>query len=120
VRAHSALHALDHRPEGFQWVIGDDSHNSVFAFLRYGAPGSHEVVLAVSNMTPVPRHAYRVGVPFAGRWEEIINTDAGTYGGSNVGNDGEVAAQAQPSHGQRASLALTLPPLATVWLRYAG
>jgi len=119
-RALPALHALDHRPEGFQWVIGDDSHNSVFAFLRYGAPGSHEVVLAVSNMTPVPRHAYRVGVPFAGRWEEIINTDAGTYGGSNVGNDGEVAAQAQPSHGQPASLALTLPPLATVWLRYAG
>lgn len=67
-RLHSALpalHALDHRPEGFSWVVGDDSRNSVFAYLRRAAPGSRDVVLAVVNMTPVVRPGYRLGVPFA-------------------------------------------------------
>jgi 1,4-alpha-glucan branching enzyme len=113
-----ALHALDHRPEGFGWVVGDDSRNSVFAYLRRAAPGSREVVLAVVNMTPVVRPGYRLGVPFAGRWQECINTDAACYGGSNVGNGGEVLAGATPSHGLPASLALTLPPLATLVLRF--
>jgi len=115
-----ALHAMDHRPEGFQWVVGDDNHNSVFAWLRRTAPDSHEVALVVVNMTPVPRHEYRLGVPFAGRWEECLNTDAACYGGSNVGNGGAVMAADVPSHGQAASLVLTLPPLSTLVLRYAG
>lgn len=113
-----ALHALDHRPEGFGWVVGDDSRNSVFAYLRRAAPGSREVVLAVVNMTPVVRPGYRLGVPFAGRWQECVNTDAACYGGSNVGNGGEVLASATPSHGLPASLTLTLPPLATLVLRF--
>ncbi|MNM73229.1 1,4-alpha-glucan branching enzyme GlgB [compost metagenome] len=112
-----ALHALDHSPEGFQWVVGDDNHNSVFAWLRRAAPGSREVVLVVVNMTPVPRQGYRIGVPFAGTWQECLNTDAGCYGGSNVGNGGMATAADVPSHGQPASLALTLPPLATLVLR---
>ncbi|MBP0619565.1 1,4-alpha-glucan branching protein GlgB [Cupriavidus consociatus] len=112
-----ALHALDHSPEGFQWVVGDDNHNSVFAWLRRAAPGSREVVLVVVNMTPVPRQGYRVGVPFAGTWRECLNTDAECYGGTNVGNGGTVTAVDVPSHGQPASLALTLPPLATLVLR---
>ncbi|WP_439686025.1 1,4-alpha-glucan branching protein GlgB [Cupriavidus oxalaticus] len=112
-----ALHALDHSPEGFQWVVGDDNHNSVFAWLRRAAPGSREVVLVVVNMTPVPRRGYRLGVPFAGIWQECLNTDAECYGGSNVGNGGTVTAAEVPSHGQPASLALTLPPLATLVLR---
>jgi 1,4-alpha-glucan branching enzyme len=113
-----ALHALDHRPEGFHWVVGDDNHNSVFAWLRRAGPYSREVVLVVVNMTPVPRHGYRLGVPYAGAWQECLNTDAAVYGGSNVGNGGAVAAVDVPSHGQPASLALTLPPLATLVLRF--
>jgi len=76
-------------------------------------------VLVVVNMTPVPRYGYRVGVPFVGDWEECLNTDAGVYGGSNLGNGGRVQADATPSHGQPASVALTLPPLATLVLRPA-
>jgi len=115
-----ALHELDHRPEGFQWVVGDDHQNSVFAWLRRAAPGSNVVALVVVNMTPVPRRGYRLGVPFPGWWRERLNTDAACYGGSNVGNDGAVMAEAVPSHGQDASLTLTLPPLATLVLQYVG
>lgn len=117
-RTLPALHGMDHHPEGFQWVVGDDNQNSVFAFLRRAGAGSHEVVLVVVNMTPVPRHDYRLGVPFAGRWQECLNTDAGCYGGSNLGNGGEVIAADIPSHGQPASVSLVLPPLATLILRY--
>jgi 1,4-alpha-glucan branching enzyme len=98
--------------------VGDDNHNSVFAWLRRAGPYSREVVLVVVNMTPVPRHGYRLGVPYAGAWQECLNTDAAVYGGSNVGNGGAVAAVDVPSHGQPASLALTLPPLATLVLRF--
>ncbi|CAG9182719.1 1,4-alpha-glucan branching enzyme GlgB [Cupriavidus laharis] len=119
-RALPALHELDHSPAGFQWVVGDDHQNSVFAWLRRPAPGSSDVVLAVANMTPVPRHSYRIGVPFAGCWHERLNTDAACYGGSNVGNDGAVMAEAVPAHGQDASLSLTLPPMATLVLQHAG
>jgi len=112
-----ALHAMDHQPDGFQWVVGDDHQNSVFAYLRRAAPLGREVVLVVVNMTPVPRHGYRLGVPLPGAWEECLNTDAATYGGSNLGNYGQVEADATPSHGQPASMALTLPPLATLVLR---
>ena len=113
-----ALHALDHSPEGFQWVVGDDNQNSVFAWLRRASPEDHQVVLVVANMTPVPRHGYRLGVPFAGCWLERLNTDAGCYGGSNVGNGGAVMARAEPSHGQPASLTLTLAPLSTLVLQH--
>jgi 1,4-alpha-glucan branching enzyme len=69
-------------------------------------------------MTPVPRHHYRIGVPQGGTWREILNTDSGFYGGSNVGNAGSVAAAAVPAHGQPYSVELLLPPLATIFLRY--
>jgi 1,4-alpha-glucan branching enzyme len=68
----------------------------------------------------VPRHGYRIGAPRAGRWVEILNSDAAVYGGSNVGNDGGVQASHRPSHGQPFSMTLTLPPLATILLRHAG
>ena len=77
-------------------------------------------VLVVCNMTPVPRHGYSIGVPNAGRWREIANTDSRFYGGSDLGNDGEVHTHDEPSHGQPHSVLLTLPPLATVMLRAAG
>jgi 1,4-alpha-glucan branching enzyme len=118
-RAERALHERDADREGFRWLIGDDRANSVFAFLRSGGEGSAPV-LVVCNMTPVPRHGYRIGVPRSGRWREIANTDSRFYGGSDLGNEGAVHAFEQPSHGEAHSVLLTLPPLATVMLRGEG
>ena len=118
-RATPALYARDCEPEGFCWVVADDHVNSVLAWLRFGEP-EDSPVLVVSNFTPVPRTGYRVGLPFAGQWDEIMNTDAGRYGGSNLGNLGGVTAKAEPSHGLPASAEVVLPPLATVYLRFAG
>jgi 1,4-alpha-glucan branching enzyme len=112
-----ALHRRDADPSGFAWVIGDDAGNSVFAFLRMDG-GQH--VLAVSNFTPVPRENYRIGVPRAGRWRELINTDAQSYGGSGVGNAGGRSTEHIPTHGQEQSLLLTLPPLATLIFQFEG
>ncbi|WP_349371052.1 1,4-alpha-glucan branching protein GlgB [Salinarimonas sp.] len=114
-----ALHATDAEPSGFEWVIGDDATNSVFAYLRKGH-GEAKPLLVVLNMTPVPRHEYRIGVPEAGTWREIVNTDAQIYGGSNLGNAGGVRAEATPAHGKSHSLGLTLPPLSTLVLRPEG
>ena len=118
-RATPSLHARDCEPEGFRWVVADDHANSVLAWLRFGEPGDAPV-LVVSNFTPVPRESYRVGLPVAGHWQELLNTDAGRYGGSNLGNLGGVTARAEPSHGLPASAEVVLPPLATVFFRFAG
>jgi 1,4-alpha-glucan branching enzyme len=114
-RTEPALHQLDFDPAGFQWVIGNDADNSVFAFLRRGREPGQEI-LAVFNFTPVPRYGYRIGVR-RGVWHEILNSDAEDYGGSGVGNWGEVEAIPIPSHGQLYSLPLTLPPLGAVFFR---
>ena len=114
--AEPALHRLDSDPNGFRWVIGDDRANSVFAFLRVA--GDAPPILAVCNMTPVPRHDYRIGVPRAGRWAEVINSDSALYGGSNAGNRGGVDTSDAGAHGQPRSVELVLPPLATVMLRH--
>jgi 1,4-alpha-glucan branching enzyme len=110
-----ALHRRDSEGNGFAWAVGDDRANSVFAFLRFAA--EQQPILVVSNMTPVPRHGYRIGVPHGGSWREILNTDSDYYGGSNVGNAGRVEAATVPAHGQPYSLNLILPPLATIFLR---
>ncbi|MGS0736913.1 1,4-alpha-glucan branching protein GlgB [Pseudomonas sp. GG8] len=110
-----ALHEQDCVPQGFQWVIGDDAANSVFAWLRWSKEG--DPVLVVANLTPVPRERYRIGVPFAGLWTELLNSDASTYAGSNVGNGGGVQTDDSKSHGMPASLALNLPPLGVLILR---
>jgi 1,4-alpha-glucan branching enzyme len=107
-----ALHAWDSDPRGFRWVIGDDAEQSVFAWLRMADGG--RTVLVVSNMTPTPRHGFRIGVPEGGRWREALNSDAVEYGGSGVGNEGERHAQAVHAHGFEQSLVLSLPPLSTV------
>jgi 1,4-alpha-glucan branching enzyme len=112
-RAAPALSLRDFTPDGFRWVIADDRAQSVYAWLRLGAEGAAPV-LVVCNLTPVPRHSYRVGVPRAGRWHERLNTDAGVYGGSGLGNLGGLEAAPTPSHGLPASLSLTLPPLAAI------
>ncbi len=113
-RGHPALHARDCEPDGFRWVVLDDADQSVFGYLRL-AEGSPPA-LVVCNFTPLPRYGYRLGVPQAGAWREILNTDADVYGGGGVGNHGVVAAEDTPSHGLPASLSLTLPPLATIVL----
>jgi 1,4-alpha-glucan branching enzyme len=114
-REEPALHEQDDAPQGFQWLIGDDAINSVYAWLRWSKDG--RPVLVVANFTPVPREGYAVGVPFGGRWSEVINSDADTYAGSNFGNGGEVFTQDEPRHGQPMSLSLNLPPLGVLILR---
>jgi 1,4-alpha-glucan branching enzyme len=117
-REEPALHDQDDAPQGFQWLIGDDAINSVYAWLRWSKDG--KPVLVVANFTPVPRQAYRVGVPFAGRWTELLNSDADTYAGSNYGNGGGAFTEEVPSHGQSLSLELNLPPLAVLILKPEG
>lgn len=116
-RDQPALHDQDCKPQGFQWLIGDDAANSVYAFLRWSKEG--EPLLVVANFTPEVRESYQIGVPFAGQWSELINSDALVYAGGNVGNGGAVATQEQASHGQAYSLSLTLPPLAVLVLKPA-
>ncbi|RUV84235.1 1,4-alpha-glucan branching protein GlgB [Mesorhizobium sp.] len=113
-RSRPALHARDCEPQGFSWLIVDDSANSVFAWLR-SAPGGNPVAV-ISNFTPVPRDDYRVPLPTAGRWREIINTDATDYGGSGKGNGGAVEARAE---GGGISAKILLPPLSTIMLEFA-
>jgi 1,4-alpha-glucan branching enzyme len=114
-RAHRALHVKDTDPDGFRWVVLHDEDQSVFAYLRIGE-ASDPAILAVCNFTPVPRHNYRLGVPYGGAWREALNSDAAIYGGSNMGNGGIAWASGEPSHHQPCSLTLTLPPLATLIL----
>ena len=118
-RREPALHRHDFDASGFEWVSASDSEQSVLAYVRVdhgGAPG----VVAVANFTPVVRHDYQVGVPWAGTWTEILNSDAARYGGSNVGNSGAVHAERTEVHGYSHALTLTLPPLAIVVLRAPG
>ncbi len=114
-QAEPALHERDFEPSGFQWVIGDDRAQSVFAYLRLGHEGSAPI-LVICNFTPSPRHGYRVGTP-AGIWREILNSDAAGFGGSDIGNAGDLVTSEVPSHGQAHSIELSLPPLATIILR---
>jgi 1,4-alpha-glucan branching enzyme len=88
----------------------------VVVFVRR-ARDPRNLVLVACNFTPVPRHGYRVGVPVGGFYRELLNTDAGHYGGSNVGNAGGVRADPWPSGGQPWSVSLTLPPLGVVMLK---
>ncbi len=110
-RETPALHARDCEGEGFEWLIGDDAANSVFAWLRK-APGEKPVAV-IANLTPVARAPYRVPLPHDGRWREIINSDAHHYWGSGLGNMGGVDAKDGAAW-------VTLPPLATIMLQYDG
>ena len=116
-REHPALGHRDTDPAGFAWSSCDDAAASVIAMLRFGRDPL-DVVIAVSNFTPVPRHAYRVGVPAAGLWRELLNTDAECYSGSGTGNGGSVETDDLPVGGFDHSLALTVPPLATIYLEH--
>jgi 1,4-alpha-glucan branching enzyme len=106
-----ALHARDCEADGFEWLVGDDATNSVFAWLRK-APGAKPVAV-IANLTPVARAPYRIPLPHDGRWREIINSDAHPYWGSGLGNLGGIEAKDGAAW-------VTLPPLATIMLEYDG
>jgi 1,4-alpha-glucan branching enzyme len=114
-RDEPALWEMDFDGEGFWWIEANAAEDNVFAFARRTSD-SERVIVFVSNLSPVPRHGYRIGFPRSGRWVEALNTDSTYYGGSDVGNLGGVEARDEPWHGQSASAAVTLPPLGVVWL----
>ena len=114
-RATAALYEIDFAAEGFDWIDCSDSVQGVIAFVRRGL-NPNAILIAICNMTPVIRRDYRIGVPRAGRYLERINSDASVYGGSGVGNLGEVHSENIATHGLEYSLNLVLPPLATLIL----
>ena len=118
-RSEPALWDADFVEAGFQWVNCNDRDASVLSFLRRDKSGGG-VLLVVINFTPIPRNNYRVGVPATGRWEELLNSDAAAYGGSNLGNDGSRETEGQPADGLEQSLVIELPPLALVIFRLAN
>ncbi|MBK5255526.1 MAG: 1,4-alpha-glucan branching protein GlgB [Vicinamibacteria bacterium] len=113
-RAEPALFEADVDPQGFQWIDANDADDNAVSFRRI-APRAGTEVVCVANLSPVPRHDFRVGLPREGRWREILNTDASIYGGSNLGNAGGVDAVADPFHGLPYSASMELPPLAVLW-----
>jgi 1,4-alpha-glucan branching enzyme len=112
-QAEPALWQADYDPHGFQWVDCSDRENSVMSFLRRSG-GPESELLVVLNLTPVLRTGYRVGLPRGGRWREVLNTDAASYGGSNAGNMGGLPAEESAWQGQPCSVVLTLPPLSAL------
>jgi 1,4-alpha-glucan branching enzyme len=111
-----ALHEVDFEPAGFQWIDCNDSDNSVVSFIRRARDRS-DFVAAIVNFTPVPRDGYRIGVPAAGPYVELLNSDSELYGGSNRGNAGAVFTEPIASHGHADSLRLNLPPLGFLMLK---
>jgi 1,4-alpha-glucan branching enzyme len=117
--AEPSLHRLDADPNGFAWIVNDDADNSVFAYARFADDAAP--LLVIVNMTPVVRASYRLGVPRAGRWREIFNTDASPYGGSNVGNSAAaIPSQSGPLHGHEQHIEIALPPLGTLIFKFEG
>jgi 1,4-alpha-glucan branching enzyme len=116
-RTDPALHETDFHPEGFQWIDFHNWEDSIVSFIRKGK-NPEDMLLAVCNFTPVPRHNYRVGVPMGGFWKEVLNSDAKVYGGSGYGNTGGVEATPIPFHGKYFSLSLVLPPLGIVYFKH--
>ncbi len=113
-RASSALWSQDIKPEGYSWIDANDAANNVLSFLRYGSDGS--VMACVFNFAGAEHSGYRLGLPSAGRWREVLNTDATVYNGSGIGNLGGVDATDDPWHGRPASAVLALPPTSALWL----
>jgi 1,4-alpha-glucan branching enzyme len=125
-RAQPALWEQDFSPAGFRWVDASDADHNVLSFFRVarelarshepGADAVADLVVCAANFSPVAREGYRLGLPRAGRWLEILNTDAGEWGGSGTGNMGEVWATDTGWHGQPCSAELVLPPLGVLWM----
>jgi 1,4-alpha-glucan branching enzyme len=127
-----ALWRQDARPEGFSWIDANDTAGNVLSFVRLageslagaalggeslaGAGLGGDILACVVNFSGMPHRNYRVGLPRAGRWRELINTDAAVYGGSGKGNLGAVTAVPKPWHGRPASASIVLPPMSVLWL----
>ncbi len=110
-----ALWSQDTTPAGFRWIVNDDAANNTLAFVRLAVDGSP--LVCVVNFAALPHEDYRIGMPRAGEWTEVLNTDAGDYGGSGVGNLGVVRTEDVPWHGMPSSARLRIPPLGAIWLR---
>ena len=115
-RATPALWQRDDDPGGFEWINSGDASANTFTWLRWDDAGN--CVAVAANLSPSPRDSYRIGLPFAGRWTEILNTDAALYGGSGMGNRGSVEAVPQVWNDRPASATIVLPPLSTVYLQF--
>jgi 1,4-alpha-glucan branching enzyme len=113
-----ALWTEDADPSGFRWISSEDSQHNTFSFLRFAPNG--DTLACIVNFSAVPQEGYRIGLPRPGRWLEVINTDSELYGGSGVGNLGEVQAEEVPYHGLDYSVSLRVPPLGAVWLHLNG
>jgi 1,4-alpha-glucan branching enzyme len=118
-RDEPALHEMDCDPAGFEWIDCDDADSSAVTLIRKGKSNA-TMILVVCNFTPVPRYSYRLGSPRSGYWQEILNSDAGDYGGSNMGNLGGVETVPVPLHGRPYSLTITLPPLSVSFFKNQG
>ena len=118
-RSEPALHEMDCHPAGFEWIDCDDADSSTVTLIRKGKSSS-TIILVACNFTPVPRYSYRLGSPRSGSWQEILNSDAGEYGGSNMGNLGGVETVPVPLHGRPYSLTITLPPLSVSFFKNQG
>ena len=112
-KEHPMLWQVDYSWEGFQWIVPDDNQQSVIAFLRRDAKG--KMILVVCNFNPVERTDYQMGVPHAGTYKELLNSDDVKYGGSGVQNPAR-RTRKKPMHGFEQSISLTLPPMSTVYL----
>lgn len=114
-RDHPALWQNDFSDTGFRWIDASDVDQNVISFMRLGDEGTPPVV-CIANLSPIPRYQYRIGLPQAGPWKELLNTDAAELGGSGVGNLGGIVATEESWHGLDALGLLTLPPLSVLWL----
>ena len=114
--AQPSLYERDFTPEGFRWIDCTDVDHSVVSMVRLGnSPG--DFLVMVFNFTPVPREAWRIGVPEPGRYDELLNSDSELYGGSNVGNLGGVSSEPVPANGFDHSVLLSVPPLGALYLK---
>jgi 1,4-alpha-glucan branching enzyme len=111
-----ALWQRDDEPGGFEWINANDASSNAFTWLRWDDAGN--CVAVASNLSPAPRDSYRIGLPLAGRWTEIMNTDSALYGGSGMGNEGAVQAVPEVWDDRPASAQIVLPPLSTVYLEF--
>jgi len=109
-----ALHYYDFDSQGFDWVDCHDSNQSILIYQRNGPDDS---VIIVLNFTPVVRKNYRVGVPFGGHYEELLNSDSSYYNGSNIGNDDPIISEPKPWMDRKHSINITLPPLAALIIK---
>ncbi|MEA3021070.1 MAG: 1,4-alpha-glucan branching enzyme, partial [Actinomycetota bacterium] len=111
-----ALWSGDFVPEGFRWIDANDADQSCYSFLRSPVGVDGRGVACVANLTPIPRYGYRIGLPSAGRWDVVMNTDASAYGGSGVDVGPVLETEPREWHGLPHSAVLTLPPLGIVYL----